>query len=166
MELAFLTAIRRLPGRQRAVLILRDVLGWTGPEVADLLDTTVAAANSALQRARATIEQRAARPPPGGAGERGARARCTATSTPGSGPTWTALVALLHEDAVLRMPPGRTVFGGAAAIEFMRANCPGGHVEVTSVNGRPAVSLPGHSVTLFEVADGRVAALEAFLYPE
>jgi hypothetical protein len=58
------------------------------------------------------------------------------------------------------------VVGGAAAIAFMRANCPGGRLEVTSVNGRPAAALPGHSVTLFEVAGGRVAALEAFFYPE
>ena len=105
MELAFLTAIQRLPGRQRAVLILRDVLGWTGAEAAELLDTTVTAVNSALQRARATIEAeapaRAVAP-----GRRTQRELLRALRRRlGAGGHRPRCVALLREDAVLTMPP-------------------------------------------------------------
>ena len=106
VTLAFLTLLQRLPGRQRAVLILRDVLGWSALEVAELLDTSVPAVNSALQRARATLRR-----PEVQAGD-----AATATGEPTADvlaqfvQAWemadsARLTALLREDAILTMPP-------------------------------------------------------------
>ena len=115
MEIALLHAIQELPGRQRAVLIFRDVLGWTAPEVAELLDTTVASVNSALQRARATIDEHVPQP-------RRTSPRIDASSEEREllnryvgafeRDDIDGLVALLHEDAVLRMPPQPALIGG------------------------------------------------------
>ena len=121
MELAFLTAIQRLPGRQRAVLILRDVLGWTGAEVAELLDTTRrrgqqrAAARAGDDRGEAPARAVA----PGRA--RPSASCCAATSTPGSAPTSTRCVALLREDAVLTMPPQPAVVGARGDRRVLRS---------------------------------------------
>src|SRR4051794_27767615 len=106
IRLAFVAALQHLPARQRAVLILRDVLCWRADEVAALLDTSVAAVTSALQRARATLKS-AGRTPgepflPSDHAQRELLIRyCDAFERHDI----TALVALLHEDATMTMPP-------------------------------------------------------------
>ena len=104
IELAFLTAIQRLPGRQRAILILRDVLGWTSGEVAELLESTVAAVNSGLQRARATIDAELPAESPTAAAP-SQRELLYAYVDAWERADIDGLVALLREDAVIRMPP-------------------------------------------------------------
>lgn len=175
MEMALLRAIQTLPGRQRAVLILRDVLGWTGPEAADLLDTTVASVNSALQRARATIDgQLPADPvPPEAEGERKLLRRYVEA--------WErldvdGLVALLHEDATMTMPPLPTLYGASAIGDFFRRLCDGGDIgrirmALTSANGRPAVVMrrhvdgawTPHGVMVLNVEGDRIRRLDTYL---
>jgi RNA polymerase sigma-70 factor (ECF subfamily) len=178
MELALVTAIQLLPGRQRAVLILRDVLGWTGPEVAELLETTLAAVNSALQRARATVDlalpERAHAPVD--PAEREIVARYVAAWSDGD---FAGLVELLREGAEARMPPLPTIVGADAIARFLLIPTGGGDLPKTrfalsSANGRPAIvaerirpdgTVVPHGVKVMQVEDGQVAGYDAFIDP-
>jgi len=178
LELGLLTAIQQLPGRQRAVLILRDVLGWTSPEVANLLETSAAAVNSTLQRARATIDERlpAGCSAPAADDERELLGRYVQAF---ANDDVDGLVALLREDAVLRMPPQPAVIGADAIARFFRSVAPGGtfanfqHTP-TWANGRPAVAiytrsatgeLIPHGVSVLVIEDSHIAGIEAFVDP-
>ena len=125
IALAFVTALQRLPPRQRAVLMLRDVLGFSAEEVAEMLDTSTASVNSALVRARATVEAR---------GHPGQRDRAPLPSSPAEralvdrfarafeGGDIDGVVELLSAEAWLTMPPEPYEFQGPVAIaEFLRS---------------------------------------------
>ena len=120
IELAFIAAIQFLPPKQRVVLILRDVLGWSAAESAALLDVSVAAANSALQRARATLQRQLPRHRLDWRGssdaseeERALLERYMA-ATDHNDPD--AMIQLLREDAVCSMPPQPEWYAGREAI--------------------------------------------------
>jgi RNA polymerase sigma-70 factor (TIGR02960 family) len=143
VELAFITAIQLLPPKQRAVLILRDVLGWSAKETAEALEDSVAAVNSALQRARIALARERRRIATPGTRER-ALVRRFMTA-------WDAvdidgLVALLTEDAVMTMPPERMRLAGAQAIgEFFGSVPQEGRLDQirlvpTSANRQPALA--------------------------
>jgi RNA polymerase sigma-70 factor (ECF subfamily) len=144
VQLAFVAAIQYLAPRQRAVLLLRDVLGWSAAEAAQLLDVSVASINSALQRARATLDARYAsdRPVEPDEARRALLDRYVQT--------WEAadldgFVALLKDDAILLMPPHREWYAGRAAIRgfFGRAWSRYGEFRLlrTAANGQPAFGL-------------------------
>jgi RNA polymerase sigma-70 factor, ECF subfamily len=178
MEVALLRAIQELPGRQRAVLIFRDVLGWTAPEVAELLESTVASVNSALQRARGTIEQHLpettwSAPDPA---ERELLNRYVAAFEHAD---MDGLVTLLHEDATLRMPPQPLLTGGLRIARFFLETIGEGDLtrirhRPTWANGRPAVTsevraedgswIP-HGIGVLEIEQGRIVRIEAFPDP-
>jgi RNA polymerase sigma-70 factor (ECF subfamily) len=157
MRLAFIAAIQYLPGRQRAALLLHDVVGWSAAETADILGMSAAAVNSALQRARATLKKHT------DSADRGERDMATAgqrSLLDRYVRAWEAkdldgLVALLKEDAVLSMPPLSEWYQGHDAI---RAVCafywsPGSlpfsawRLIETQANGQPAFALYARSTS-------------------
>ncbi|MDQ6807265.1 MAG: sigma-70 family RNA polymerase sigma factor [Actinomycetota bacterium] len=124
IALAFVTGLQHLPPRQRAVLVLRDVLGFGASEVAEMLDSSQPSVNSALQRARATLDARvpAAReraPLPRSDRERTLLGRFAEAFESGD---IAAIVELLTDDAVLTMPPEPGEYVGSAAIAAFLAN--------------------------------------------
>jgi len=179
VRLAFVAALQLLPPRQRAVLILCEVLRWKAAEVAELLDTSVASVNSALQRARATLEARDATP---------------ATTTPSVDAAdadllaryvdaferydMEALTSLIHEDATQSMPPFDLWLAGRDDIFSWWVGpgngCRGSKVvPAAAANGapafaqyKPAASGDGYepwALQVLEIEDGRIVELTFFL---
>jgi RNA polymerase sigma-70 factor (TIGR02960 family) len=147
VSLAFITALQLLPPRQRAVLILRDVLGFHAAEAAHILDTSEESVTSALKRARATLERRRSvpgerepPPPPGSAAEQELVERLTGAFEAAD---VDGIVALLTDDAWLTMPPLPLEYQGRElAAQFLTATAfrPGwtARLIATRANGQPA----------------------------
>jgi RNA polymerase sigma-70 factor (ECF subfamily) len=175
VRLAFVTALQHLPARQRAVLILCEVLRWQATEVAELLDTSVAAVNSALQRARATLaaEDHQARPQAVDDHQRELLARYVDAFERYDVST---LVTLLHDDAVQSMPPYAMWIRGSADIGrwLLGAGigCRGSRLLPASANGCAAFGQyrvdpeGGHrpwALQVLEVSGARISGFHSFL---
>src|ERR671915_570254 len=151
VELAFVAALQHLPATQRAVLILREVLGFSAREVAESLDTTVPSVNSALQRARRAVRERlperSQQATLRSLGDERARALIEAYLDAWRRADIDALRALLAEDAVFSMPPwpiwwqgGETIAGFSATAARV---CPSTRRVPAHANGQPAVASYG-----------------------
>jgi RNA polymerase sigma-70 factor, ECF subfamily len=179
VRLAFVAALQHLPPRQRAVLILRDVLRWRADEVAALLGTSVASVNSALQRARAGLSSRVPDRDGSAAGDvAGADAALLERYVDAfERYDIEALVTLLHEDATQDMPPFAMWLRGRQDIGAWMLGpghgCRGSRLLQVRANGAPALaqyrpSGPGGrhepwALHVLDVRDGRVAAITSFL---
>jgi RNA polymerase sigma-70 factor (ECF subfamily) len=179
VRLAFVAALQHLPARQRAVLILREVLNWSANEVAELLDTSVASVNSALQRARATIAQTDVATDPLRPMDQEQTALLERYVRAFEQYDLDALTSLLHEDAVLSMPPLALWLRGTADIQaWMRgtgSGCRGSRLVPTIANGSPAFgqyrpSGPGRhepwALIVLEISAGRISGVNNFLDTE
>ena len=178
VRLAFVAALQRLPPRQRAVLILREVLRWKADEVAELLETTVASVNSALQRARSTLaagNASAAEPPmPMDDAQRALLARYVDAFERYD---MDALTSLLRQDAIWNMPPYdlwlQTHDDIRAWCLGPGIGCLGSRLIPTTANGSPAFgqykpsAAPGvlepWSLQVLEISAGRIVGITFFL---
>ncbi|MFE7316457.1 sigma-70 family RNA polymerase sigma factor [Streptomyces sp. NPDC057555] len=177
VRLAFVSALQRLAPRQRAVLILREVLSWSASEVAELLGSSVASVNSALQRARATLA--ASGDGPSAAPQRplddAQRALLARYVDAFERFDMAALTAVLHEDCTVSMPPfALWLRGRADAVSWMRGPghaCAGSRLVPLAANGMPAFAQyraggTAWAIQVIDLADGRVAGLHSFLDTE
>ena len=147
ITLAFIASLQKLPGRQRAVLLLCDVMGWSSSEAAEILDMTTAAVNSALQRARESLKQGERKTRPSHLNEQlsALLARYVAAWETADA---AALIAVLREDVALTMPPLPVWFGGRADIQafldgfLFRSMDPFNvRLEALRANGSPAFAV-------------------------
>jgi RNA polymerase sigma-70 factor (TIGR02960 family) len=177
IRLAFIAALQYLPARQRAVLILRDVLTWPAADVAGMLDTTTAAVNSALQRARAHLqglglrEDEITEPD-----DAEIRELLDSYATALAHADISGLVELVRADVELEMPPQSVWFTGRdATLGFLATRVlrrPGNwHMVPTRANGQPALAAYGldtdgiyraHGLHVLTVVGGRIARITAF----
>ncbi|MFE9117108.1 sigma-70 family RNA polymerase sigma factor [Streptomyces sp. NPDC007172] len=177
VRLAFVAALQHLPPKQRAVLILREVLAWKAAEVAELLDTSVASVNSALQRARSTLAESEPRESdaadPLDEEQQKLLERYVAAF---EGYDMTALTALLHEDATLSMPPYDLWLRGHDDIVGWMLGvgevCRGSRLLPTVANGTPAFAhyhpdpaggFTPWALMVIETTGGKVSGICSFL---
>ncbi len=175
VRLAFVAALQHLPPRQRAVLVLRDVLAFSAAETAAMLDTTPPAVNSALQRARGTLERHRPSPSdpldPADAGQRALLERYVAAF---EAHDVAALTALLRADARTSMPPFAWWVQGGAEIAALvgLGGCAGARLVPAAIGGQPGFGqyrpddggvLRPFGLVLVETRGERIAHLTTFL---
>jgi RNA polymerase sigma-70 factor (ECF subfamily) len=177
VRLAFVAALQHLPARQRAVLILREVLHWQAAEVAQLLDSSVASVNSALQRARATLATRDVAQSPTVAADQ--QALLSAYVDAFQRYDVSRLVTLLRDDVVMSMPPFNFWLRGSAEVGAWLlgtgSGCRGSRLIATAANGCAAFGSyrvdpeGGHTpfaLQVLELDSGRISGYHHFLDTE
>jgi RNA polymerase sigma-70 factor (ECF subfamily) len=184
VELAFVAAMQHLPGNQRAALLLFDVLGFSAAEIASTMDTSVAAVNSALQRARAIVAEKVPSPSQqqtlrklDDAQVRGIAANFASALERGDAD---ALVALLTEDVTWSMPPLAHWYRGIEAVtdfavEVPLGRCPSWRSEIITANGQPGVACyvgesaeamhHAWSINVLSLRGERIREITSFLDP-